>query len=136
MFCLILLAVTSPSCGYDGPSLNVAALNEKLKADPHAFLVVDVRPRALFDEGHIEGAKNIPIEQIDAHMDELIAAPQPVAVVCTCGRRSLDAVKRLNARGAKPFLVVGGMLEWEKAGYPTARSMRNETGRNSLPGPK
>lgn len=111
----------------------MASLHAKLKADPNAFLVVDVRPVPLFDKGHIEGAKNIPIEQIDAHMDELIAAPKPVAVICTCGRRSLEAVKKLTVRGAKPMLVVGGMLEWEKAGYPTVRSMRKEPDHGSLP---
>jgi rhodanese-related sulfurtransferase len=115
------VALFAISCGYGGPSLDVAALKAKLDADPGALLVVDVRPLSLFEKGHVKGARNIPLEEIDAHMDELVASSRPLAVICTCGKRSLEAIEKLRARGVEPFLVVGGMLEWEKAGFPVTR---------------
>jgi len=117
---LAVAGVLAFSCGYDGPSLNVAALKAKLDADPHALIVVDVRPRAMFEKGHVKGARNIPLEEIGEHLSELAASSRSLAVICTCGRRSLEAVEKLRAGGIEPFLVVGGMQEWEKAGYPMA----------------
>ena len=118
---VVLAALLQIACGYDGPSLDVVALKAKLDADPHALLVVDVRPSALFEKGHVPGAKNVPLEEIDAHLDDLVAANRRIAVICTCGKRSLEAIEKLRARGIEPFLVVGGMLEWEKAGYAAQR---------------
>lgn len=113
-----LLAV---ACGYDGPQLDVAGLRARLDADPDSLLVVDVRQRSAFEKGHVPGAVNVPLEEIDTHIAKLAASPRPLAVICTCGKRSLAAIEKLRARGLEPFLVVGGMLEWERAGYPVAR---------------
>lgn len=117
----VVLCLATAACGYDGPSLDVAALKAKLDADPNALRVIDVRPRALFDKGHIKGARNIPLEEIGVHLAELAGSGKPLAIVCTCGKRSLEAVKKLNMRGTSPFLIVGGMIEWEKAKYPVEK---------------
>ncbi len=118
---LVPVALFAVSCGYDGPSLDVVALKARLDADPNALLVVDVRPSALFEKGHIQGATNIPLEKIDSAASDIAALHRPIAVICTCGKRSLEAIERLRSRGVEPFLVVGGMLEWEKAGFPTTK---------------
>jgi len=117
----LLACLATAACGYDGPSVDVAALKAKLDAAPGSLDVVDVRPRALFDKGHILGARNVPLEDLDGALDALAASKTPLAIVCTCGKRSLEAIEKLRARGIRPYLVVGGMLEWEKAGYPVER---------------
>ena len=121
LLAFIPVALTSLSCGYNGPSLDVATLKARLDADPDALLVVDVRPSALFEKGHIQRATNIPLEKIDSAAGDLAALHRPIAVICTCGKRSLEAIGKLRARGLAPYLVVGGMLEWKRAGYATAR---------------
>jgi rhodanese-related sulfurtransferase len=121
LLALVVAGSVASACGYDGPSLDVAVLKAKLDADPGSLLVVDVRPNALFGKGHIQGATNIPLEKIDSAASDLAALHRPIAVICTCGKRSLEAIGKLRARGLEPCLVVGGMLEWEKAGYPVVR---------------
>lgn len=112
------------SCGYDGPSLDVPTLKKKLDENPNAFLVVDVRSRAQFAQGHIKGARNIPLPEIDKVKDKLLSADRPLAIICTCGKRSLSAVKKLGEGGSATalYLVTGGMSDWKKAGYPTVKS--------------
>jgi rhodanese-related sulfurtransferase len=117
----ILAAIVAVGCGYDGPRLEVGELKARLDADPGSLLLVDVRPGALFEKGHIQRATNVPLEEIDAAAGDLAALRRPIAVICTCGKRSLEAIEKLQARGLAPYLVVGGMLEWEKAGYPVVR---------------
>ena len=119
---IALLGMLTSACGYDGPSMDVTMLKRKLDTDVHSIVVVDVRPRSLFDKGHIETAMNIPLEQFDAFKQEIARYNKPIAIICTCGRRSLEAIRKLQDIGLSARLVVGGMNEWEKAGYPTVAS--------------
>jgi rhodanese-related sulfurtransferase len=123
MLVSLLLGVAASACGYDGPRLTVEELSSRIEADPAGVTVLDVRPRSLFDRGHVAGAINIPLEELDARFSEIASIGGTLAVMCTCGRLSLDAVKRLRARGLDPVLVEGGMRDWERAGYPSGRTV-------------
>ncbi len=97
-------------------------------ADAHAYLadhpealVLDVREPAEWNDdlGHIEGAKQIPLETLEARLAEIDAwKDKPVIVVCRSGERSERAVETLRAAGFKLAVnLEGGMSAWKGAGY-------------------
>lgn len=61
-------------------------------------LIVDVRMREEYREGHIEGSLNIPLDEIEKAMSWL-QKDVPVVLVCASGSRSEVAVKNLKANG-------------------------------------
>lgn len=63
-------------------------------------LLIDVRTPEEFEDGHIEGAINIPHTQTEALVDAVGSDPdRPVVVYCRSGRRSGIARDALEARG-------------------------------------
>ena len=56
--------------------------------------LVDVRSKSEYASGHLEGAINIPLEQVEGQVDKLKAFPQ-VVVYCRSGNRSAHAKKIL-----------------------------------------
>lgn len=105
--------------GSSVPSLSVNELSEKLKYGKHPLLV-DVRQPAEFRQGHIAGAKLIPLNELYRHMGEL---PKGREIVCICasGNRSSSASKILAKEGFTVFNVQGGMLSWRHAKLPVQK---------------
>ena len=50
--------------------------------------VVDVRGPWEFEDSHIEGALNIPLDEIPSRMDEVKSLKLPIIVYCRSGNRS------------------------------------------------
>jgi rhodanese-related sulfurtransferase len=86
-------------------------------------LVVDLRPIADFEKGHVPGAKNVQMSQFDPENRALAGAKAlPVVLVCKAGQASGDAAKRLKKAGfEKVFVLDGGIGAWQQAGLPLAR---------------
>lgn len=86
------------------------------------LLVLDVRTAGDFvgEQGHIEGAVNIPVEELEHRMDELgDYLEHPVAIVCRTDKRSAKAELLLAEEGfADVHVVRGGMTKWIEAGLP------------------
>jgi len=101
------------------PKLSAADVNEKLKFGKHP-LVIDVRQPDEFRQGHIAGAKLIPLNEIHRRMKEL---PQGREIVCVCasGSRSASAAKTLAKVGYTVFDMEGGMLAWRRAKLPVQK---------------
>lgn len=75
-------------------------------------LILDVREEAEFAFGHIEGAKSIPLGDLEARMKEL-DMDQELYVICRTGKRSdLAAQKLANAGFNKVYNVLPGMTAW------------------------
>lgn len=70
-------------------------------------LLLDVRTPAEFASGHLDGAVNIPVQELSARAGE-VARGRPVVVYCRSGRRSADAKRILEARGHE-VLDIGAM---------------------------
>ena len=89
------------------------------------LLVLDVRTAEDFvgEQGHIDGAVNIPIEELQQRMAELgDQLEHPVAIVCRTDKRSTKAALLLTEEGfADVHVVRGGMTKWAKAGLPVVR---------------
>ncbi len=98
------------------PNLTAAEVNEKLKFGKHPF-VLDVRQPEEYRQGHIAGAKLIPLGELRRHMADL---PKGREIVCVCasGSRSSSASKALAKEGFTVFNMQGGMLAWRQAKLP------------------
>jgi len=89
------------------------------------LLVLDVRTSEDFvgEQGHIDGAVNIPVEELQQRMAELgDHLEHPVAIVCRTDKRSVKAALLLTEEGfADVHVVRGGMTKWIEAGLPVTR---------------
>lgn len=76
-------------------------------------VLVDVRPREEFDAGHIEGARSIPLDELEDRLDEL---PGDREVVAYCRgpfcAYAHEAVRRLTAAGRTASRLDEGWPEW------------------------
>jgi rhodanese-related sulfurtransferase/DNA-binding transcriptional ArsR family regulator len=81
--------------------------------------ILDVRPQDEFALGHLPGAMNIPLRELEARLAELDPAQEIVAYCrgpyCVL---SYDAVAALRARGFKVRRLEDGLPEWRAAGLP------------------
>lgn len=84
-------------------------------------LVVDVRAPREWQESHIEGSVNIPLNHLVERLSEL-PVRQPVLVHCAGGYRSSIAAGVLQSRGRVHVVELnGGIAAWEAAGLPVQR---------------
>lgn len=60
--------------------------------------VIDVRSKAEFDEGHLKGSVNIPLQQLGRQLDR-IKKEKAVIVCCASGMRSRSAKDLLASNG-------------------------------------
>lgn len=74
--------------------------------------LVDVRTPGEFAAGHIPGALNIPVQQLDARMSELQPKDGAVVVYCRSGHRSGAAARMLKNAGFKAVRDLGPMTRW------------------------
>lgn len=86
-------------------------------------LIVDVREPAEFAQGHIAGARNIPLAQLDAQLPALTKyKDKPVLLVCQSGMRTKSACAILKAQ---QFSVLhqlqGGINAWQAAKMPVMK---------------
>jgi rhodanese-related sulfurtransferase/DNA-binding transcriptional ArsR family regulator len=86
-------------------------------------VVVDVRPRAEYEAGHIAGAISIPHDEVKRRLGEL---PRNKEIVAYCrGPYCVfadEAVKTLRASRRKALRLEGGFPEWRAAGRAIERS--------------
>ena len=82
-------------------------------------VLVDVRPTEEYESGHIEGARSIPIDELEQRLAELPADREVVAYCrgpfCAYAH---DAVRRLQAAGRPARRLQEGWPEWRLAGKP------------------
>ena len=82
--------------------------------------VLDVRPREEFAAGHVPGAINIPLHELEERLAEL---PKRKEIVAYCRGpyclMSYDAVQLLRKRGLTARRLRDGLPEWRAGGLPT-----------------
>jgi rhodanese-related sulfurtransferase/transcriptional regulator with XRE-family HTH domain len=83
--------------------------------------VVDVREPHEYAEGHVPGARSVPLAQLKAAPTARLPRDR-VLFVCARGSRSQSAATAAEAAGLKElFSLDGGTIAWEKAGLPMER---------------
>lgn len=117
---MLVWPVLSKSGGSGGlnPSDAVMLMNRE-KA-----VVVDVCPSEEFVAGHVAGAKNIPLDDLEAKLAGAIKnKATPVILVCATGVRSGRAVATATKLGfERAQSLSGGMRAWREAGLPVEKA--------------
>jgi rhodanese-related sulfurtransferase/predicted transcriptional regulator len=86
-------------------------------------VLVDVRPEEEFAAGHIDGARSIPLDELEQRLAELPADREVVAYCrgpfCAYAH---EAVRRLHASGRSARRLEEGWPEWRLADKPSKRT--------------
>ena len=81
--------------------------------------ILDVRTRGEYMKGHLRGAKNIPLNDIEKRIGK-VPMGKKVLVYCQTGSRSVRAIRRLEVAGYPSlFHMHEGYRGWKKADHPT-----------------
>lgn len=112
--------------GYD--ALMLDDFNLMLTEDPPPF-ILDVRsPEELVENGHIEGAVNIPLAELANNIQYLPTTDTPIVAYCGSGWRCTIAIAVLGAMGYEDTLSLkeGSFGGWVEAGYPVVEGPAQE----------
>src|SRR3990172_3086002 len=88
--------------------------------DQGKIMLIDVRPRLEFDNGHLPGAVSVPVDELPGRLDSL---PKRRRIVAYCrGTYCLfadEAVALLRSEGFDAVRLDGGWPEWVAEGRPS-----------------
>ena len=79
--------------------------------------IIDVRSHMEFEMEHIEGAKNIPVNEISFRLDEIKELSKPIVVYCQSGARSAMAASILQQAGFNEVYNGGGLFSMKLIMY-------------------
>lgn len=90
-------------------------------------VLVDVRTPEEYAEGHLPGALNIDFksEGFLSSAESTLGTDRPVYVYCRSGRRSAAAASQLAEKGYSVVNLEGGIIDWEKRGFPVTTETEN-----------
>ena len=74
--------------------------------------LVDVRTPQEFANGHIPGAVNMPVQDLERRMGELTGKDRPIVLYCRSGARSSSAARMLKSAGYTEVHDLGAMSRW------------------------
>ena len=119
-FLVAIIVLESRRGGAKVSSQGLVSLMNKDKA-----VVVDIRDRKDFAEGHITGSVHIPLASIKSRANELSKHKDKdvqIVVVDKMGQHSAMAVKQLNGEGFENVVRLnGGVADWQGANLPLVK---------------
>ena len=87
-------------------------------------VVVDVSEAEEFAQGHVGGAKNVPVGQLEQRLPEVVKNKSvPLILVCPNGARAnrgLAVAKKLGYEKAQ--VLAGGLKSWKEANLPVEKA--------------
>lgn len=101
----------------------------KASVDEGRVTLIDVRPRVEYDQGHIAGARSVPVDELPDRLDE-IPADREVVAYCR-GRYCVfahEAVRLLQSHGIEARRLKEGYPDWSRAGYPVSAAAQGFPG--------
>ncbi|GGH79638.1 rhodanese-related sulfurtransferase [Pullulanibacillus pueri] len=108
---VIFIGYTIGKMLYQRTYLKTLTQEEFIKGYRKAQLI-DVREPNEFDNGHILGARNLPMTQMKMRKGE-VRKDKPVYLYCQNGMRSTRAAAMLKKQGCKELYVLkGGFKKW------------------------
>jgi adenylyltransferase/sulfurtransferase len=83
-------------------------------------VLVDVRERDEWEQGHIPGAVHIPRGFLESRVEQAVPnRSRPLVVYCASGNRSVFAAKTLEELGYESVVsLAGGISDWQRSGFP------------------
>ena len=94
------------------------------KKDINQVTILDIRPEDAYCRGTVEGAINIPMQEVDNRRDE-IPRDKPVYVLCHTGEWSAYTVNMLEEAGYEAYNIEGGYRSFLR--MMLGRFVENET---------
>ena len=95
---------------------------------------VDVREPDEFAKGHIQGAKNVTLQQIKADQIKNLEKHKdaPIVLVCDHGNTAKQGAVALEKAGfSQASILQGGMFAWKNASFPIVKSKAKTAGKKS-----
>jgi rhodanese-related sulfurtransferase len=101
------------------PFMSLAELKACLGSRKDELIVLDVRERDAFEEGHIPGAQLLPRGQLELRVNQQLTDPtRRILTYCELGQVSTLATATLRQMGFQCAVALdGGMKAWRAAGY-------------------
>lgn len=97
------------------------------KARKGEVIVLDVRPRSEYEQGHLPHARSVPLADLEQRLATL---PRNKQIIAYCRGPycvlSSEALNILRKRGFKALRLSDGVLEWQAAGLPLVRDVSPE----------
>ncbi|MFF2847402.1 rhodanese-like domain-containing protein [Streptomyces sp. NPDC058001] len=95
-------------------TLTTSVVRERL----HTLVVIDVRTPGEYADGHLPGAYNIPLDDLEHALPTLreVADRGDLLMVCASGTRSQNAGTTLSRNGIPAASLEGGTAAWASAG--------------------
>ena len=118
-----MAAILRHNLGDSGAGIIGARELHALRGVMPAPFLLDVRTPLEFESAHIEPALNVPLEQLDARVDE-IPEQADVVVVCRTGVRATVAAEALTRAGRRARVLDGGVNAWRRAKLPLREGRR------------
>ena len=84
------LLAASLQLGPDGDAVTIDSFKAVVAQSPDTIHIIDVRDPAEFEQGHIAGAVNLSIDDLEDKVAEL-PSDKPIVFVCSTGARSGEA---------------------------------------------
>lgn len=105
------------------PIIEAELLLQELRSGRNV-IVVDVRNHDEFCDGHIEGARSIPIHQLVARASEITSDKSTLVVLVSGegGRAKIAAASLRLAGYAEIATLAGGIKRWRELGFPLKRT--------------
>jgi phage shock protein E len=119
----IVAALYTPKVLHWGGEYGDVSVQEasELIDDKAGLVILDVRTVTEFNDGHIGGAINIPVEELSSRLSELNKNDE-LLVYCRTGNRSATAVSILEDAGfTKIYHMHEGISVWIQQGYPVVQ---------------
>jgi rhodanese-related sulfurtransferase len=107
------------------PSVSVEEVAQRIAAKDTAIVLLDVRTPAEHAAGALPGSVLIPVQELPERLSELKPFQgKQLIVYCRSGNRSARATALLREHGFNAWNMSGGILEWQRKGYPLAPPRR------------
>jgi glyoxylase-like metal-dependent hydrolase (beta-lactamase superfamily II)/rhodanese-related sulfurtransferase len=102
------------------PFMSLAELRTRVEAGLADLIVLDVRERDAYEQGHVPGARLLPRGQLELRVNDDLPDPtRRIVACCEFGRISTLATATLREMGYQRAVALdGGMKAWRDAGYP------------------
>ena len=90
-------------------NISMRQLERILDAGGGHYILVDVRENEEYRRGHLEGAVNLPYEEL-FRAPELLSKDKIILVYCAHGSNSMLAARELSGIGYRTVNVYGGLM--------------------------
>lgn len=87
-------------------------INDYLKEMPKDTILVDVRTKEEYDEGHIPGSINIELDEIEKIVDVIKDKKSHIYLYCRSGHRSGIALNKVKELGYNDLTNIGGIIHY------------------------